>query len=282
MTDPLASETDSSETGVYLYCLARPECLASIFFSPSEQQMAGVDVQFPVTAMHLDKIGLVAVISQVILSDFSDSNLQDLNWLGPRARTHESVVQDVMQLSPVLPVKFGTIYRSNSGLADFINHNGALILQALHQVHGKAEWSVKAYIDEARVRVFVTETNPEIQQMTARLSVSPGLRYMQQKQVDLRVETALGGWASEVAGKIEEILAPNAVGISTLKLHSSAMSGRPERMIYNGGFLLDNSNTDHFENVIHQLQGRYESSGLILELMGPWPPYHFCPSLSAS
>ena len=282
MTDPLASETDSSETGVYLYCLARPECLASNFFSPSEQQMAGVDVQFPVTAMHLDKIGLVAVISQVILSDFSDSNLQDLNWLGPRARTHESVVQEVMQLSPVLPVKFGTIYRSNSGLADFINHNGALILQALHQVHGKAEWSVKAYIDEARVRVFVTETNPEIQELTARLSVSPGLRYMQQKQVDLRVETALSGWASEVAGKIEEILAPNAVGISTLKLHSSAMSGRPERMIYNGGFLLDNSNIDSFENVIQQFQSRYESSGLILELRGPWPPYHFCPSLSAS
>ena len=282
MTDPLASETDSSETGVYLYCLARPECLASNFFSPSEQQMAGVDVQFPVTAMHLDKIGLVAVISQVILSDFSDSNLQDLNWLGPRARTHESVVQEVMQLSPVLPVKFGTIYRSNSGLADFINHNGALILQALHQVHGKAEWSVKAYIDEARVRVFVTETNPEIQQLTARLSVSPGLRYMQQKQVDLRVETALGGWASEVAGKIEEILAPNAVGISTLKLHSCAMSGRSERMIYNGGFLLDNSNIDSFENVIQQFQSRYESSGLILELRGPWPPYHFCPSLSAS
>lgn len=282
MTDPLASETDSSETGVYLYCLARPECLASNFFSPSEQQMAGVDVQFPVTAMHLDKIGLVAVISQVILSDFSDSNLQDLNWLGPRARTHESVVQEVMQLSPVLPVKFGTIYRSNSGLADFINHNGAVILQALHQVHGKAEWSVKAYIDEARVRVFVTETNPEIQQLTARLSVSPGLRYMQQKQVDLRVETALGGWASEVAGKIEEILAPNAVGISTLKLHSSAMSGRPERMIYIGGFLLDNSNIDSFENCIQQFQSRYESSGLILELRGPWPPYHFCPSLSAS
>jgi hypothetical protein len=244
--------------------------------------MAGVDVQFPVTAMHLDKIGLVAVISQVILSDFSDSNLQDLAWLGPRARTHESVVQEVMQLSPVLPVKFGTIYRSNSGLADFINHNGAVILQALHQVHGKAEWSVKAYIDEARVRVFVTETNPEIQQLTARLSVSPGLRYMQQKQVDLRVETALGGWASEVAGKIEEILAPNAVGISTLKLHSSAMSGRPERMIYNGGFLLDNSSVDSFENVIQQFQSRYESSGLILELRGPWPPYHFCPSLSAS
>ena len=282
MTDPLASETDSPETGVYLYCLARPECLASNFFSPSEQQMAGVDVQFPVTAMHLDKIGLVAVISHVILSDFSDSNLQDLAWLGPRARTHESVVQEVMQLSPVLPVKFGTIYRSNSGLADFINHNGAVILQALHQVHGKAEWSVKAYIDEARVRVFVTETNPEIQELTARLSVSPGLRYMQQKQVDLRVETALSGWASEVAGKIEEILAPNAVGISTLKLHSSAMSGRSERMIYNGGFLLDNSNIENFENIIQQFQSRYESSGLILELRGPWPPYHFCPSLSAS
>ena len=282
MTDLLTPESDSPETGIYLYCLARPECLASNFFSPSEQQMAGVDVQFPVTAMHLDKIGLVAVISHVILSDFSDSNLQDLAWLGPRARTHESVVQEVMQLSPVLPVKFGTIYRSNSGLADFINHNGAVILQALHQVHGKAEWSVKAYIDEARLRVFVTETNPEIQQLTARLSVSPGLRYMQQKQVDLRVETALGGWASEVAGKIEEILAPNAVGISTLKLHSSAMSGRPERMIYNGGFLLDNSNIDSFENVIQQFQSRYESSGLILELRGPWPPYHFCPSLSAS
>jgi hypothetical protein len=282
VTDPLTPEADNAEPGIYLYCLARPECLASTFFSAPEERMAGVDVQFPVTAMHLDKIGLVAVISQVILSDFSDSNLQDLTWLGPRARTHESVVQEVMQFSPVLPVKFGTIYRSNTGLADFINHNGAVILQALHQVHGKAEWSVKAYIDEARARVFVTENNPEVQELTARLSVSPGLRYMQQKQVDLRVETALSGWASEVAGTIEEILAPHAVGISSLKLHSSAMSGRSERMIYNGGFLLDNSNTDHFENVIHQLQGRYESSGLILELMGPWPPYHFCPSLSAN
>ena len=281
ITHQTNDSTDVNQA-IYLYSLARPECLAAAIFSQSEDRLPGVDQDFPVSAIHLDRIGIVAVFSLVNPADFSESNLQDLAWIGPRARIHESVVQQVMLTSPVLPVKFATIYRSQSGLTNFVNHNGASILKALHQVHNKAEWTVKAYVDEAQARLNLTCTNPEIQELTARISQSPGLRYMQQKQIDIRIETALNQWALGVSQTVEEALTPHAVGMSTLRLHAPAMTGRPERMIFNGSFLLENSMVDQFQSVVDKIRSNAKMSGLIFECRGPWPPYHFCPTLSAS
>ena len=45
---------------------------------------------------------------------------RDLKWLTPKVRFHEQQVNKTMAMYPVIPVQFGTIYRTRKHLVDFL------------------------------------------------------------------------------------------------------------------------------------------------------------------
>lgn len=278
MTD-LQLDEASPVTGIYLYCLARPECLPAVA-GLAAQGLQGVDSDYPVTT--LKGAGVVAVVGEVVIADFSEQNLQTLDWLGERATRHESVVAQVMEASPVLPVKFGTIFRSRSSLAEFLGRHRETMVQALDYLRDKTEWSVKGYLVEEDARRIIAAEDTEVQSRRAALSPSPGARYLQQKQLDARIEAALEAGVARVDDDLQQALALHAVDATALRLHASAVTGRTERMVFNGSFLLTAGALPEFRAALAEQQEAYKVIGLILELHGPWPPYNFCPNLSGA
>ena len=275
MTD---SHDGASALGIYLYCLARPECLTVVRGSTIEQDLRGVDERYPVAA--LEEAGVVAVIGEVDPGEFCDQNLQTLPWVGPRACRHEAVVERIMGASPVLPVKFGTIFRSRTSLKEFLGLHREDIVRALDELRDKAEWSVKGYLDEGEARRIVTAADPAIQSRVAALPPSPGARYLEQKQLDAVIEAALRAWVARVTHDLHEVLALHAVASTELRCHASAVTGRPERMVFNRSFLLTSAALPDFRAVLADPLHAHKGTGLTLELRGPWPPYNFCPTLS--
>ena len=279
MTD---SHDEASRLGTYLYCLAKPECL-SLVKSLAEQAgqghgAVGIDEQYPISSLEQD--GIVGVIGKVDPNEFHDENLQRLDWIGPRVCRHEAVVEAVMGASPVLPVKFGTIFRSHTALIRLLGRHSQTITSFLEELQDKAEWSVKGYLHDEAARQRVATEDSAIQSRLASLSASPGVRYMQQKQVDTMIEAALREWVGRLVRDIQEALATHAVEQTELKLLSPTVTGRSERMIFNGGFLVAHSALPDFRAALAAQNPIHSSSGLTLELRGPWPPYNFCPILS--
>src|SRR3990172_7933210 len=219
MTD---SHDEASGLGIYLYCLARPECL-SVVKGLAEQDLRGVDERYPVAAIQEDGVG--AGIGEVDTGEFCDQNLQALPWVGPRACRHEAVVERIMGASPVLPVKFGTIFRSRTSLKEFLGLHREDIVRALDELRDKAEWSVKGYLDEEEARQIVTAADPAIQSRLAALPPSPGARYLEQKQLDAVIEAALRAWVARVTHDLHEVLALHAVASTELRCHASAVTG---------------------------------------------------------
>lgn len=277
MTDLRREETSAS--GIYLYCLARPECLAAVK-GLAEQDLHGVDGHCPVVA--LEEAGVVAVIGEVVIGEFSDQNLQTLSWVGSRAGRHEAVVERIMGASPVLPVKFGTIFRSRASLKEFLSRHREDIARALDDLRDKTEWSVKGYIVEEEARRGMAAADSEIRSRLAALSPSPGARYLQQRQLDVMIETTLEAGVARVSHDLHRALAPHAVASAALRCHASTVTGRPERMVFNGSFLLTPEVLPNFRAAVTGQQNTYQGIGLTLELRGPWPPYNFCPKLSWS
>lgn len=274
MTD---SHDEASVLGIYLYCLARPECL-SVVKGPAEPDLRGVDERYPVAA--LEEAGVVAVIGEVDPGEFCDQNLQTLPWVGPRACRHEAVVERIMGASPILPVKFGTIFRSRTSLKEFLGRHRQGIVRVLDELRDKAEWSVKGYLVEEEARRIVAAADPAIQSRLAALPSSPGARYLQQKQLDAVIEAALRAWVERVTHDLHEVLALHAVASTELRCHASAMTGRPERMVFNRSFLVTPESLPDFRAVLSDPLHAHQGTGLTLELRGPWPPYNFCPTLS--
>ena len=275
MADPLPEAT--ALTGIYLYCLARPQCLASdqALVGPA---LAGVNERFPVTTVVADKV--VAVVSEVVIADFSEQNLQTLSWIGEHAARHEEVVARTMTASPVLPVKFGTIYRSRDSLMAFLQRHRGAIEPGLDTLIDKSEWSVKGYLLEDNARQIIAAEDAQVQSCRAALSQSPGLRYLQQKQLDTRIETALEAGLERVNQDLMRSLELRSIDATPLRLHASTVTGRPERMVFNAAFLLDVETLPDFRVALGEQQDAYQTIGLALELRGPWPPYNFCPDLS--
>lgn len=58
-------------------------------------------------------------------------------------------------------------------------------------------------------------------------------------------------------------------------------TNRPETMVWNGAFLLTRPSARSFQTACERLASELAHKGLILEVTGPWPPYHFCSSLEA-
>jgi len=276
MTDSPAE----ASLGLYLYCLARPECLSLVRGSTIEPDLRGVDERYPVAA--LEQAGVVAVIGQVDTGEFCDQNLQTLSWVGPRACRHEAVVERIMGASPVLPVKFGTIFRSRTSLKEFLGRHREGIVRVLDELRDKAEWSVKGYLVEEEARRIVAAADPAIQSRVAALSPSPGARYLQQKRLDAIIDAALRTWLERATHDLHELLALHAMASTELRCHASAVTGRPERMVFNCSFLLTPEALPDFRAVLSERQHTHKGTGLTLELRGPWPPYNFCPTLSES
>ena len=277
-----AATNNGSAQGIYLYCLARPQCLPRLA-QGTDNALRGVDSRYPVTAQaDVDATSqLLAVISEVEIADFSEENLQLLAWVGERAGLHEVVVASMMDNSPVMPVKFGTIFRSHASLAHFIASHRFAIEQGLNLLQDKAEWSVKGYLlDEHHARSVFAEDDAGIALRRTTLSQAPGARYLQQKQLDALIEKALEAGLARTAVELEQALHVQAVSSTALRCHSSAMTGRAERMVFNASFLLSEPALGAFRNVLEIQQSRFREMGVGLELRGPWPPYNFCPDLS--
>lgn len=279
MNETSAPTTDCA---IYLYCLARPECLSTLQDLRLAQDLFGVDKRYPVTTLEdgVEATSVVAVISEVDSAEFSEANLQDLSWLGPRAQRHEAIVGHVMTVSPLLPVKFGAIFSSRSKLKKFIHQHQVAIVSALDDLRDKAEWSVKGYLIESEALPMLLASDATLQSRLAALSSSPGARYIQQRQLDTATEAVLSTWLTQVTQDIHTALALHAANSSALRCHASTVTGRTERMVFNVSFLLADAAIADFRATITALQTAYHGSGLMLELRGPWPAYNFCPTLA--
>jgi len=261
---------------IYLYCLASPACVA-VVKRLAKKKDAGIDGSSALLTLEMG--GIVAVIGEVDAGEFNEQNLQSMEWVGQRAYHHAELVQKIMGSASVLPVRFGTLFESTESLTRLLTQHSERIVAFLEKLRGKAEWGVTAYLDEERARSSVREENPAIQARIASMSSAPGARYLQQKQVDVMLDAALRVWLADQVRHMGEALAAHAVENAELRLFSSDESGRPERMVFNGAFLLNDLDLPAFRETLFALHAAGSEGGLTLELKGPWPAYNFCPDL---
>jgi hypothetical protein len=59
------------------------------------------------------------------------------------------------------------------------------------------------------------------------------------------------------------------------------LSGEEREMLLNAAYLISDGRTGEFQSLVCGLTRRHAPDGLVLELTGPWPAYHFAGSAIA-
>ncbi len=239
----------------------------------------GVDPRFPVELVPCGR--LAALASRVGLDQFDLAKLQrestDVNWLSQIAVRHNQIIAEAAERSSVLPLRLGILFRSRTSLQAKVTRCESAVADFLRSLEDRQEWSAKVYLDrhlpeEALGLPGAVPSFPAsgggagVQYLTRRRSRQQEQRILKlnrQREI-LAVETSLAGCADRYC---------------RVRPLAASLTGRRQEMVWNAVFLLPRSSTAPWLAMAEERRRAVAPGGLLLEVSGPWPPYHFCPTL---
>jgi hypothetical protein len=202
---------------------------------------------------------LAAVAAEVSLAEFGDDvvaeRLNDRAWLEEKVRAHEDVLQSFVGVVPVVPLRFGAIYRDPDDVRRLLGERSGFFEAALERLGGHVELGVKAWFDPARV---------------ARPPATDGRAYLERRRGEL---ASARDATTAAAAAHERLLALASDGVVN-RPQPRELSGRDEKMLLNAAYLVPTAD-DRLAAELGRLAEEHEPNGLVYELTGPWPPYNF-------
>lgn len=190
--------------------------------------------------------GLALVVADVDLDRFTGLEFDDPaedSPLAVLAREHDTVVRAVFRHEPVLPLRFGTVLESADAALRLLaaRHEEALV--RLDQLAGRQEWGV-------RLRAAAPEP-PQLDGLS-------GTAYLMARRRNL---TAADDARRDATAVHEEL---------TRRAAESTRRDPAGDVLLEAAYLVDVPLEDDFHASVHRL-----TSGLSVEITGPWPPYSF-------
>ncbi len=266
--------------GIYTYCLTGAP-------SPFPSTVIGIDGIHE--AHFIDQDGFFAVVSAISLKDFSENalekNMMDVAWLAPLAKRHEEVIEFVMThnpadrsgITPVVPLRFCTIYKNQDALFQAVTPHKEKILNFLEYTSNKAEWAVKIFCDK---KTFMDSHDKKISGATHDpMSLLPGENYLLAKKMRRMREETFTVDIQRILNDTHCAVSPHVDCHRFLRCTGKSIHGRPFDMVMNTAFLVEQQTLPVFQGVVDTLAEKYKAQGFVFELSGPWPPYNFCPEL---
>ena len=260
----------------YQYAFAQPDC--------SVREIGpGVDPRFPVELLCSEPVA--AVVSQVgwdqsDLQKLQAETVEDLGWLKRVAVRHHEIICQAAASSPVLPLRLGTLFRSRASLLAAALRCQAAVADFLHTLADRQEWAVRLYLEKQYLEATAGHAAPPPPHHapTAGAGTGTGTAYLKRKQLQLQRRRELQAALPEEIQAVEDRLKARAERCCRVRAWPVGLSGRHEKMVFNAAFLLPSSETKTWLATVGQTREAVRRKGLLLEVTGPWPPYHFCPT----
>ena len=222
---------------------------------------------------------IAALIGMVPLAEYCGADaahhLGDLAWLAPRTMHHAAVLRQAMQVSPVYPAPFATLFASRNSLSAFMLAHAHTLVEFFRAVAGMAEWELKAsacLADRAALEALARDAWPDWAQL------APGTRYLRLCRDRPGLVAAGRAAAQTIAARLAERLLPPATASRRLVVQPAPDSDAGE-LVGRFALLVPLGGASALAQRLEALAGEAASDGIALALTGPWPPFSFRPDL---
>jgi hypothetical protein len=238
-----------------------------------------VDVECPADVVDQGRVR--AVVRSERLEQYEPEALEarlrdDRSWLEQQLRDHDAVLSAVQAAGPLVPFRFGTIFRSEAELRAMLAASEEQFARRLEDLRGTAEWGVKTWVEGLRLRRWLEEHDEYARSLRAELDATEasGRRYLLEKRLHRHVANEAGALALERAHETHATLAEHARESSTDR-PSGYDDGGEQYPILRAAYLLAEDRREAFEHTLEAARRRDAGLGLDYVLSGPWPPYNF-------
>jgi hypothetical protein len=205
--------------------------------------------------------------------DALERGLQRLDWVGPRALSHEAVVEHFLRAPAVLPMQMFTLFTGDTRAAEHIMRNRSRISKILSRIQGHQEWGLRLTWDAAaaaadgdRPTVARSASRPGERQPT-------GAAYLARKRDARDVARRRLKRARAEADRLFRAVSPAAR--AARRRTAMERSAPASRVLLDAAFLVPTRKAVAFRAAVRRRARTLEGSGIVVSLTGPWPAYNF-------
>jgi len=240
----------AASRGKYVYCII--EATDPLRFGPIG---IGADPSDVYTVHYRN---LAAVVT--------DAPLEVLDSTRENVLAHERVNETVMREHTVIPMSFGTIFKTREDIVELLRSAAEAFGDVLNKMQNKLEFGLKVLWDRDQAIREVEAEDEDIGRLKKEISGQKGPTYFARMQYGRLVDAALQTRSERYVAHILDQLRDVSV---------ASRINKPigDKMIMNAAFLISREKETAFDARVKSIAGRFDK--LTFKYTGPWPPYNF-------
>lgn len=179
---------------------------------------------------------------------------------------HERVNETVMRDHTVIPMSFGTVFKTRDDIHELLRSAYDAFKDVLGKMEDKLEFGLKVLWDRDLIVKELETENEDIRRLKSEITSQKGSTYFARMQYGRLVDGALQARSERYVQEIFDALRPASVASRT---------NRPigDRMIMNAAFLVRRDHEVDFDGIVKLIGAKHDK--LTFKYTGPWPPYNF-------
>jgi hypothetical protein len=244
------SDGPDPNEGKYVYCIIKSERPLSFGALGIGNEPALVQ-----TVNYRDLAAVVSSTSLVVQDPTRDNVL-----------AHQRVNETVMQHHTVIPMSFGTVFKTDDDIIELLRSAYEAFTDVLNKMQDKFEFGLKVLWDREEIIREIEGDDEDIRRLKGEISTQKGSTYFARMQYGRLIDAALQSRSERYVAEIFEALRNVSV---------ASRSNKPigDRMIMNAAFLVSRDTESAFDARVKEIGSRYDK--LTFKYTGPWPPYNF-------
>ena len=241
---------DDSNEGKYVYCIIKTE--TPLGFGP-----LGIGAE-PAETHTVNFRDIAAVVSRtpMVVQDPTRDNVL----------AHQRVNETVMQKHTVIPMSFGTVFKTDDDIIELLRSAYDAFIDVLNKMQDKFEFGLKVLWDRDQIIREIEEEDEDIRRLKSEISSQKGSTYFARMQYGRLIDAALQARSERYVAEIFQ-------GLRDVSVASRSNKPIGDRMIMNAAFLVSREMEQAFDSRVKEIGQQYEK--LTFKYTGPWPPYNF-------
>jgi hypothetical protein len=247
---PSPSRRDDDSSGKYVYCVIRSE--QPLSFGPLGLGAEPAEVH----TVHYRDICAVVSTTPIVVQDPTRENVL----------AHQRVNETVMQKHTVIPMSFGTVFKTDDDITELLRSAYDAFSDVLNKMQEKFEFGLKVLWDRDQIIREIEDEDEDIRRLKTEISSQKGSTYFARMQYGRLIDAAL-------QSRTERYVAEIFTGLRAVSVASRSNKPIGDRMIMNAAFLVSREMEQAFDARVKEIGQQYEK--LTFKYTGPWPPYNF-------
>jgi Gas vesicle synthesis protein GvpL/GvpF len=236
--------------GKYVYCIIE---------STEPLRFGGIGIGAQPSEVHTINYRDVAAV-------VSDTPLEVHDATRENVLAHERVNETVMREHTVIPMSFGTVFKTREDIIELLRGAYDAFRDVLGKMHDKLEFGVKVLWDRDGMVREIERDDDDVRRLKKEIAAQKGSTYFARVQYGRLIDQALQARSERYANDIFQALGDVSVASRTNKPIG-------DKMIMNAAFLVGRDHEAAFDARVKSIGARYDT--LTFKYTGPWPPYNF-------